>query len=289
MQMTCLREGANSAAMQSAEDTARKLLSSVEPAGAGDEGAREMLNKEVRVAFADGLSLLGMHAEQGAPLLVRLKQLQQTMLLETNVQPQDGETAQLPASGAGAITDNALVQPGNHSSESVGVQASVPEVPEPITPPQTIVDVEKATVSSPVVAAPEPQRKQPARPRLPVMEVREPIMKEVAVQGEGPAAEDLDPRASAWVEQLHTGSWFEYQPDTQAPTQRCKLAAVISFSGKYIFVNRGGMKVAEFSRLELTRHHAQGLIRLLNDNQLFDRALESVIGNLRQLQSGRNA
>jgi hypothetical protein len=46
--------------------------------------------------------------------------------------------------------------------------------------------------------------------------------------------------------------------------------------------------VAEYSAVELARHHTQSLIRLLNDNQLFDRALESVIGNLRQLQAGKN-
>lgn len=292
MQMTCLREGADSAAMQSAEETARKLLSSVEPVDAGDEGARETLNQQVRAAFADGLSLLGMHAEQGAPLLVRLKQLQQSMLLEANVRPQDADTAQAPANDADATGNNAPRPPVNDSSDSVAVQDSVsavPEAPELIAPPQAIADEEQAPAPSPVAEMREPQRKQPGPARMPVMEVREPVMEEVALPAAEPDAEDLDPRASAWVEQLHTGSWFEFRPDSQAPTQRCKLAAVISFSGKYIFVNRGGMKVAEFSRIELGRHQALGLIRLLNDNQLFDRALESVIGNLRQLQSGRNA
>ena len=48
------------------------------------------------------------------------------------------------------------------------------------------------------------------------------------------------------------------------------------------------MKVAEFGKSELTRHFDQGLITLLDENQLFDRALESVIGNLRRLQSAKS-
>ena len=47
------------------------------------------------------------------------------------------------------------------------------------------------------------------------------------------------------------------------------------------------MKVAEFGRIELAHHFEQGLITVLDENQLFDRALESVIGNLRRLQSGK--
>ena len=73
-----------------------------------------------------------------------------------------------------------------------------------------------------------------------------------------------------------------------APAQRCKLAAIISFSGKYIFVNRSGVKVVEYSATSLAQQYEQGLVRLLDDNQLFDRALESVIGNLRRLQARKN-
>ena len=50
-------------------------------------------------------------------------------------------------------------------------------------------------------------------------------------------------------------------------------------------MNRNGLKVAEFGRQELARCFDEGRISLLDENQLFDRALESVIGNLRQLQA----
>ena len=51
-------------------------------------------------------------------------------------------------------------------------------------------------------------------------------------------------------------------------------------TGKYIFVNRAGKKVAEWSREQLAANVANDIVRLLDDRMLFDRALESVIGQL---------
>lgn len=85
------------------------------------------------------------------------------------------------------------------------------------------------------------------------------------------------------VDNLRVGSWVEFQEDEDHKL-RCKLAAVIKPTGKYIFVNRTGMKVLEKTRMGLAIEFRRGAIRLLNDALLFDRALESVIGNLRSLK-----
>ena len=45
------------------------------------------------------------------------------------------------------------------------------------------------------------------------------------------------------------------------------------------------MKVLEKTRTGLAIEFRRGAIRLLNDALLFDRALESVIGNLRSLKN----
>jgi hypothetical protein len=66
---------------------------------------------------------------------------------------------------------------------------------------------------------------------------------------------------------------------------RCKLAAILKQTGKYIFVNRSGMKVMEKSRMGLAVEFRRGAVRMLDDALLFDRALESVIGNLRRLRN----
>lgn len=85
------------------------------------------------------------------------------------------------------------------------------------------------------------------------------------------------------VDNLRVGSWVEFQEDEEHKL-RCKLAAVIKPTGKYIFVNRTGMKVLEKTRMGLAVEFRRSAIRLLDDALLFDRALESVIGNLRRLK-----
>lgn len=84
------------------------------------------------------------------------------------------------------------------------------------------------------------------------------------------------------VDKFTVGCWFELTVDERA--ERCKLAAVIKVTGKYIFVNRSGVKIAERSREELANDLRQGQIQVLNDGLLFDRALESVITSLRDQQ-----
>nr|WP_312508505.1 DUF1631 domain-containing protein [Pseudomonas luteola] len=85
------------------------------------------------------------------------------------------------------------------------------------------------------------------------------------------------------IDAIHVGSWIEL---TEADDHkvRCKLAAVIKSAGRYIFVNRAGMKVMEKSRESLAVDLSHGKLRILDDALLFDRALESVIGNLRTLK-----
>lgn len=92
-----------------------------------------------------------------------------------------------------------------------------------------------------------------------------------------------DDDALLQVDNLHVGSWVEFQEDDEHKL-RCKLAAVIKPTGKFIFVNRTGMKVLEKTRMGLAVEFRRNAIRLLDDALLFDRALESVIGNLRKLK-----
>ncbi|WP_249671638.1 DUF1631 domain-containing protein [Pseudomonas abieticivorans] len=85
------------------------------------------------------------------------------------------------------------------------------------------------------------------------------------------------------VDTLRPGSWVEIQEDDEHRL-RCKLTAIIESSGKYIFVNRTGMKVLEKSRMGLAVEFRRGSLRVLDDALLFDRALDSVVTNLRKLK-----
>jgi Protein of unknown function (DUF1631) len=88
----------------------------------------------------------------------------------------------------------------------------------------------------------------------------------------------------ARVDAMSTGNWVELHQDDEKKF-RCRLAAIIRSTGKYIFVNRSGMKVAEYSRMSLAQALKQGLVSALDEGLLFDRALESVIGNLRDMKT----
>ena len=94
---------------------------------------------------------------------------------------------------------------------------------------------------------------------------------------------DEDP-AVLQVDSLHTGSWVEFIQDDQRKL-RCKLAAIIKTTGRYIFVNRSGVKVLEKTRMSLAMEFKNNSAIVLDNALLFDRALESVIGNLRRLKN----
>lgn len=97
------------------------------------------------------------------------------------------------------------------------------------------------------------------------------------------AAEDA--AGDAQVDQLRVGSWLEIRVDVdEVQKLRCKLAAFVKPTGRYIFVNRSGAKVLERTRAELAADFAAGAVRLLDDALIFDRALESVI-NLRRVST----
>ncbi|WP_010175011.1 DUF1631 domain-containing protein [Pseudomonas sp. PAMC 25886] len=86
--------------------------------------------------------------------------------------------------------------------------------------------------------------------------------------------------------QLRVGCWVEFQEDPEN-TLRCKLTAIIAPGDTCIFVNRTGLKVLEKSPVELALEFKRGAVRTLDDALLFDRALASVIGNLRQLHRAK--
>lgn len=82
---------------------------------------------------------------------------------------------------------------------------------------------------------------------------------------------------------LQAGGWYE-RLDENGHWLRCRLAAVIKSSGLAIFVGAHGGKVAELPVVEVSRAMADGSLKEVEDNKLFDRALESVITGLRTVR-----
>ena len=85
------------------------------------------------------------------------------------------------------------------------------------------------------------------------------------------------------VESMTVGTWVEFVGEDELNT-RCKLAAKINAIDKFIFVNRQGVKVVEKTSSGLAKELKDGTVRIISDGLLFSRALESVIGNLRDSQ-----
>ena len=113
-----------------------------------------------------------------------------------------------------------------------------------------------------------------------------PVMEEIVLTspGEAEPAETIEPEPEMVreINRLTEGVWVELAHEDGQKT-RCKLAAIVQPGSKYIFVNRRGMKVAERNRMALAVELKRKTIVILDESQVFDRALEAVIGNLRQL------
>jgi len=83
------------------------------------------------------------------------------------------------------------------------------------------------------------------------------------------------------VQALQPGTWLEFcLPDE--PMTRAKLSWISPMSGRYLFVNRRGLKVADYAPQELAVLLAGGHAQVLATNALFDRAMSAIVSRLRQ-------
>lgn len=87
------------------------------------------------------------------------------------------------------------------------------------------------------------------------------------------------------VDQAEIGTWFEFrQADGKAI--RARLSMRLSEGDRLIFVNRAGFKLADRRREELADALRRGQVVILDHGQLFDRALDAVVRNLREIEAG---
>lgn len=136
---------------------------------------------------------------------------------------------------------------------------------------------------------------RPAAPANPTAEAAE-VTPAVAEPAE---PEDLASRAAAepgvdaelqeYLDRLQNvavGTWFEF-PQGNNSRVRAKLSARLAGGRRLIFVNRAGFKMADKRLEELAADLRSGTVQILDDNLLFDKALETVVANLRDLRAGR--
>lgn len=247
LQWIVLREGEDSERWQAAAALTRQLVWSVDPRPV-EEGTRSKLLRAIP-GIVDGLrSALQEIAWDPFATDAAIRDLE---LAHVDVFQRLVTTSRRPAPVEEAVPV---------STPEVAPPAIAPEEtkkPEPAVKPQDDSTPLKAMEP---VAAPE--------------EATSPAPVEEALADSG-----LDPQWLHRADSLRVGSWIELIRD--GGKTRCKLAAFIKATGKYIFVNRSGAKVAEYRREDLAAALAAEEITMLDDGLIFDRALESIIDNLR--------
>jgi hypothetical protein len=93
--------------------------------------------------------------------------------------------------------------------------------------------------------------------------------------------EDIEERFMVQATELKVGQWLEFV-DADGTSERAKLSWISPISGRYLFVNRRGLKVADHSMPGLAASFANGTARILESTLLFDRAMDAIVERLRQ-------
>ncbi len=96
-----------------------------------------------------------------------------------------------------------------------------------------------------------------------------------------------DDKVVELVERLKVGLWVDlHQADGNQV--RAKIMAIVPSVGKYIFGDRSENKLADYNRYSLTEALKTGIVRISEEDNIFDNTLESVISNLRILKKGKD-
>jgi hypothetical protein len=275
MFLICLKEGVESAGWQHAIKTVDDLLVSVCDADGPVDRAQLLrmlptLLKDLR----SGLTKIGFNPFDLSQLFTDLEQIHlQRLKKEEPAPPQQPAPATLvfpgavPATGAAPTLDQML----DARPPADPLADPLADLDRQLAAQFGESDAEPEFEAAPTAGAPSAPVEEPAA-AAPV----EPAAPQPAVSREQRSAERLD--------QLEVGNWVEFQQGG-GKVMRCRLAAIIRATGKYIFVNRAGVKVAENNRAGLLKAYQRGELNLLDEGRLFDRALESVIGNLREMKN----
>jgi len=96
------------------------------------------------------------------------------------------------------------------------------------------------------------------------------------------------PRNDPWlrkVDRVPLGTWFEFR-STTGGSVRCALVSKIDSIDKLFFADREGRKVAELTRMRLAAELKAGSARIISEGTLVNRAMKSVIDDLKDSGSG---
>lgn len=303
MFITCLKEGTDSQQWQDNCLTARQLVwSLVAPMEKENRQKLLKLVPELLQKLRVGLEGISFSPFETTQLFKQLESLHLTRLRGVSSQnPAAASAVPAPVSVAeAAVKPEIAVKPETAVKPST-VQPESTVKPEAAAKPETAVKqvpaasevtapTESVSAVETIAAKVEPGKLTDAQLTEladTALEAANPLMQTGIPEGEVEVSEVIeaeelkaDAQHLALVGNITQGTWFEMTGDG-GEKFRCRLAAIIRSVGKYIFVNRSGMKVAEESRESLALAIQTKRLAILDDSMLFDRALESVISSLR--------
>lgn len=296
-----LKEGDQARNWEEALQVVDDLLWSVQPMDSADSRHRLLtmvppLLKNLRA----GLTKIGYNPFEMNQLftdleVVHLSQLQELNtvkleMTESEVKTEQKKSQQSIARETSAIEKTLDQVLENHAGSDASLEKLDAELDEQLAAFDALGDLvagDNETIDGSVVDAVDNETFEPSgeADKL-VRQVVEKLVVDGATEESALQTVDLpeDDPSLVVVNRMVVGNWIELHQDNRKKF-RCRLAAVIKATGKYIFVNRSGMKVAEYNRLTLAQAIKLGQVGTLDDGQLFDRALESVIGNLRDMKT----
>jgi hypothetical protein len=91
---------------------------------------------------------------------------------------------------------------------------------------------------------------------------------------------------SRMASSLKEGAWVEFRDREDNRTQ-ARLSYISPLKGTYLFVNRQGRKVAEYSLYQVAREFRCGNAQVIEGVALIDRAMSSLVGALRMTVPAR--
>ena len=245
--LTCVKEGTDSDAWSRSVRTARDLVWSVQAPMPENQQQLLRLLPALQKRLREAVQLVSLSPFEARRLFADLKQIYHERF----------ELAQRANAERQAAAAAAELQ------QSVAEEVSVSEAPTEIATSEAVVED---------AAVPDIQELQEAAAAA-----------EVGADAQVAVEESISEDDPHWQQtyRLSQGNWFEFKRSEQEQF-RCRLAAVIRDIDQFIFVNRNGAKVAEFSRLEVALALRAMQLLPLDDGMLFERALQSVIGNVRK-------
>lgn len=104
---------------------------------------------------------------------------------------------------------------------------------------------------------------------------------------EQPPAESINPRLLSRLRTLAPGTWFEFrlppqsEGENESRFERSRLCWTSPYTGRYLFVNRNGIKTHEMNAAELIPVLESGMARMIESQRLLERNLRSLIEQLR--------